>query len=122
MGFEIYILGTQIYTDFRFTFSNNNFGNRAGNTFIYNKILNYTPKGFTQRVNHGEIINFIQIDSMHLSFLVMIAPKVFVATLMIIAYIYLLFDFFGLTFLSGLIILLTVMVMNYFIVQAFRRR
>jgi len=102
-----------------------NFGNRAGyelNCFIYNKILNYAPSGFTQRANHGEIINFIQIDSMRLSFLVAIAPNAFVAPLMIIAYIYLLFDFFGLTFLSGLTILLSFMVMNYFIAKAFRRR
>ena len=102
-----------------------NFGNRAGyelNTFIYNKILNYAPSGFIQRANHGEIINFIQIDSMRLQFLVSIAPNAFVAPLMIIAYIYLLFDFFGLTFISGLIVLLSFMVMNYFIAKEFRRR
>jgi ABC-type multidrug transport system fused ATPase/permease subunit len=121
-------LGTQIIIAFlglHTQMIQSNFGNRAGyelNTFIYNKILNYAPSGFTQRANHGEIINFIQIDSMRLSFLVAIAPNAFVAPLMIIAYIYLLFDFFGLTFLSGLAILLTFMVMNYFIAKAFRRR
>ena len=121
-------LGTQIITAFlglHTQMIQSNFGNRAGyelNTFIYNKILNYAPAGFTQRANHGEIINFIQIDSMRLSFLVMIAPNAFVAPLMIIAYIYLLFDFFGLTFLSGLTILLTFMVMNYIIAKAFRRK
>ena len=121
-------LGTQIITAFlglHTQMIQSNFGNRAGyelNCFIYNKILNYAPSGFTQRANHGEIINFIQIDSMRLSFLVAIAPNAFVAPLMIIAYIYLLFDFFGLTFLSGLTILLTFMVMNYFIAKAFRRR
>ena len=121
-------LGTQIFTAFlglHTQMIQSNFGNRAGyelNTFIYNKILNYAPSGFIQRANHGEIINFIQIDSMRLSFLVAIAPNAFVAPLMIIAYIYLLFDFFGLTFLSGLTILITFMIMNYFIAKAFRRR
>ena len=121
-------LGTQIISAFlnlHTQMIQTNFGNRAGyelNCFIYNKILNYAPSGFTQRANHGEIINFIQIDSMRLSFLVAIAPNAFVAPLMIIAYIYLLFDFFGLTFLSGLTILLSFMVMNYFIAKAFRRR
>ena len=124
----IMFLGTQIITAFlglHTQMVQSNFGNRAGyelNSFIYNKILNYAPSGFTQRANHGEIINFIQIDSMRLSFLVAIAPNAFVAPLMIIAYIYLLFDFFGLTFLSGLTVLLTFMVMNYFIAKAFRRR
>ena len=102
-----------------------NFGNRAGyelNCFIYNKILNYAPSGFIQRANHGEIINFIQIDSMRLSFLVAIAPNAFVAPMMIAAYIYLLFDFFGLTFISGLIVLLSFMISNYFIAKEFRRR
>ena len=95
-------LGTQIISAFlnlHTQMIQTNFGNRAGyelNCFIYNKILNYAPSGFTQRANHGEIINFIQIDSMRLSFLVAIAPNAFVAPLMIIAYIYLLFDFFGL--------------------------
>ena len=121
-------LGTQIITAFlglHTQMVQSNFGNRAGyelNCFIYNKILNYAPSGFIQRANHGEIINFIQIDSMRLSFLVAVAPNAFVAPLMIIAYIYLLFDFFGLTFISGLTILLTFMIMNYFIAKAFRRR
>ena len=124
----IMFLGTQIISAFlglHTQMIQSNFGNRAGyelNCFIYNKILNYAPSGFIQRANHGEIINFIQIDSMRLSFLVAIAPNAFVAPLMIIAYIYLLFDFFGLTFLSGLTILLTFMIMNYFIAKAFRRR
>ena len=102
-----------------------NFGNRAGyelNCFIYNKILNYAPSGFIQRANHGEIINFIQIDSMRLSFLVMLAPNACVAPMMIGAYIYLLFDFFGLTFIAGLIVLLIFLVSNYFIAKEFRKR
>ena len=121
-------LGTQIFSAFLSLHTQmiqTNFGNRAGyelNCFIYHKILNYAPSGFIQRANHGEIINFIQIDSMRLSFLVMMAPNACVAPMMIAAYIYLLFDFFGLTFLSGLIVLLSFMVSNYFIAKEFRKR
>ena len=121
-------LGTQIISSFLSLHTQmiqTNFGNRAGyelNCFIYHKILNYAPSGFTQRANHGEIINFIQIDSMRLMFLVMMAPNACVAPMMIAAYIYLLFDFFGLTFLSGLIVLLAFMVSNYFIAKEFRKR
>ena len=103
----------------------NNFGNKAGyelNCFIYNKILTYAPSGFFQRANEGEIINFIQIDSNRLIFLVMMAPNFFVAPLKIIAYTYLLFDFFGLTFISGLSMLIIFMILNFFISKVFRRR
>ena len=121
-------LGTQIISTFfnlHTQMIQTNFGNRAGyelNCFIYNKILNYAPSGFIQRANHGEIINFVQIDSMRLSFLVSMAPNIFVAPLMIAAYIYLLFDFFGLTFFSGLIVLLSFMISNYFVAKEFRKR
>ena len=121
-------LGTQIiatYLNLHTQMIQTNFGNRAGyelNCFIYNKILNYAPSGFTQRANHGEIINFIQIDSMRLSFLVTMAPNACVAPMMIGAYIYLLFDFFGLTFISGLVVLLSFLIANYFIAKEFRRR
>ena len=121
-------LGTQIFKTFfnlHTQMIQTNFGNRAGyelNCFIYNKILNYAPSGFIQRANHGEIINFIQIDSMRLSFLVSLAPNACVAPMMIGAYIYLLFDFFGLTFISGLVVLLSFMISNYFIAKEFRKR
>ena len=121
-------LGTQIVSAFMNLHTQmiqTNFGNRAGyelNCFVYNKILNYAPSGFIQRANHGEIINFIQIDSMRLSFLVAMAPNALVAPMMIGAYIYLLFDFFGIIFLSGLIVLLSFMVSNYFIAKEFRKR
>ena len=131
--FPLWVLGlsflaTQIFSAFlnlHTQMIQTNFGNRAGyelNCFIYDKILNYAPSGFIQRANHGEIINFIQIDSMRLSFLVSIAPNLFVAPMMIGAYIYLLFDFFGLTFISGLIVLLSFMASNYFIAKEFRKR
>ena len=121
-------LGTQIiiaFLNLHTQMIQNNFGVRAGyelNCFIYNKILNYSPSSFTQRASHGEIVNFIQIDSNRLSYLVVIAPNVFVAPLMIIAYIYLLFDFFGLTFIFGLSVLIIFFGLNYIIGKIFRKR
>ena len=62
-------LGTQIiiaFLNLHTQMIQNNFGVRAGyelNCFIYNKILNYSPSSFTQRASHGEIVNFIQIQS-----------------------------------------------------------
>ena len=121
-------LGTQIiiaFLNLHTQMIQNNFGVRAGyelNCFIYNKILNYSPSSFTQRASHGEIVNFIQIDSNRLSYLVVIAPNAFVAPLMIIAYIYLLFDFFGFTFIFGLTVLIIFFGLNYCIGKVFRRR
>ena len=103
----------------------NNFGNRAGyelNCFIYDKILTYAPSSFCERASHGEIINFLQIDSDKLIFVVMMAPNFFVVPLKIIAYTYLLFDFFGLSFISGLLTLFIFMIINYFICDIYRGR
>ena len=133
MDFPLWILGliflgTQIISSFlnlHTQMIQNNFGVRAGyelNCFIYNKILNYSPSSFTQRASQGEIVNFIQIDSNRLSYLVIIAPNAFVAPLMIIAYIYLLFDFFGLTFIFGLSVLMIFFGLNYCIGKVFRKR
>ena len=49
-----------------------NLGNKIRNQlncFVYYKILNYPSSGFTNDVNEGEIINFIQFDSSHLFFI-----------------------------------------------------
>ena len=133
MDFPLWVLGlmflgTQIISAFlnlHTQMIQNNFGVRAGyelNCFIYNKILNYSPSSFTQRASQGEIVNFIQIDSNRLSYLVIIAPNAFVAPLMIIAYIYLLFDFFGFTFIFGLSVLMIFFGLNYCIGKIFRKR
>ena len=124
----VLFLGTQlipIFLNLHSQMIQTNFGNKAGfelNCFIYDKILIYAPSGFIQRANHGEIINFIQIDSLRLAYLVSLAPNACVIPFMIIAYIYLLFDFFGLTFISGLIVLLSFLASNYFIGKEFGKR
>ena len=121
LGIQITIAFLNLHTQM----IQNNFGVRAGyelNCFIYNKILNYSPSSFTQRASQGEIVNFIQIDSNRLSYLVIIAPNAFVAPLMIMAYIYLLFDFFGFTFIFGLTVLIIFFGLNYCIDKVFRIR
>ena len=102
-----------------------NFGNHAGfelNCFIYNKILNYAPSGFIQRANQGEIINFIQIDSMKLISFASFVPNAFVAPLLIIGYTYLLFSFFGLSFFGGLFVLFLSLITNFMIARSFKKR
>ena len=102
-----------------------NFGNKVGyqlNCFIYSKILNYSSSGFTNEVNQGEIINFIQIDSMRLLFLVCYSPNALMSPFIIITYIYLLFDFFNFTFIFGLIVIIMYIILNYYISKEVRIR
>ena len=84
-------------------------GNRASfelNCFIYKKILQASPSSFTQRASEGEIVNFVQVDSMRLSWMIMTSPNIFINPIQILAYSYLLFDFFSFSFFAGLGILL----------------
>ena len=48
-------------------------GNRASfelNCFIYKKILSASPSSFIQRATEGEIVNFVQVDSTRLSWMI----------------------------------------------------
>ena len=93
-----------------------NLGNKIGNQlncFVYYKILNYPSSGFTNDVNEGEIINFIQFDSSHLFFLFTYSPNAFISPILIITYIYLLFEFFHFTFIFGLIVIVIFFILNY---------
>ena len=90
-------------------------GNRAVfelNCFIYNKILKASPSSFTEKATEGEIVNFIQVDSMKLRSMVMFAPNIFINPIQIIAYSYLLFDFFKFSFFAGLGILILFFFIN----------
>ena len=97
-------------------------GNRASfelNCFIYKKILQACPSSFTQRATEGEIVNFVQVDSMRLSWMIMTSPNIFINPIQILAYGYLLFDFFSYSFFAGLGILLIFFGINYKITQLF---
>ena len=97
-------------------------GNRAAfelNCFIYNKILKASPSSFTQRATEGEIVNFIQVDSMKLSWMIMTSPNIFINPIQIIAYSYLLFEFFSFSFFAGLGILAVFFLINLKITKLF---
>ena len=90
-------------------------GNRASfelNCFIYNKILKASPSSFTQRATEGEIVNFIQVDSMKLCWMIMTSPNIIISPIQIIAYSYLLFQFFKFSFFAGLGILVIFFLVN----------
>ncbi len=97
-------------------------GNRAQfelDCFIYKKILQKCPSSFIQRATEGEIVNFVQVDAMRLSWMIMTSPNIFINPIQILAYSYLLFDFFSFSFFGGLGILLIFFVINLRISKLF---
>ena len=99
-------------------------GNRAGfelDCFIYNKILRACPSSFTQRATEGEIVNFVQVDAMRLSWMIITSPNVFANPIQIIAYSYLLFDFFSFSFFGGLGVMIIFFGINFKISQLFHK-
>ena len=71
------------------------------NSLIYNKILLIGPKSKSQ-FTEGEITNFLQIDSQTLAEMLRWLPMVMLLPLQFVGFIYLLFQYFGATFLFGL--------------------
>ena len=99
------------------------FGTRASfelSCFIYNKLLKISPSSFQQRATQGEILNFIQVDSLKLAWMMNISPYLIICPIKIIAYIYLLFRFFKLSFLAGLFFLIIFFSINLKIFGMFR--
>ena len=67
-------------------------------SFIYNKLIKVSNSTFTNKASQGEIINFIQIDSNKLTWMITESPNIFICPIKIIAYLYLLWEFFGYSF------------------------
>jgi ATP-binding cassette subfamily C (CFTR/MRP) protein 1 len=70
--------------------------------------------------NQGEIINFLQVDSMKISMMMISSPGILVIPFQIIIFIYLLFRFFGISFLFGLITLIIFLSINFYIQNLYR--
>ena len=85
------------------------FGNKAQfqlDCFIYHKILKCSPSSFSQRATEGEIINFVQFDAGKFNWMLIRSPSLLLHPIQIIAYSYLVFEFFGKAFIPGIFIIL----------------
>ena len=89
------------------------------NCLVFQKIVKISPSSFAQRTSKGKIVNFIQNDSMKISDLIKKCPGIIIYPGKIIAYIYLLFDFFGISFLFGLIVFIIMMLINIVIFKQY---
>jgi ATP-binding cassette subfamily C (CFTR/MRP) protein 1 len=90
------------------------------NAFIYEKVLKENPASLMGKSNQGEIINFLQVDSMKISMMMISSPGILVIPFQIIIFIYLLFRFFGISFLFGLITLIIFLSINFYIQNLYR--
>ena len=89
------------------------------NSLIFQKILKVSPSSFSQRTSQGKIINFIQNDSYKISDLIQKCPQIIISPGKIIAYIYLLFNYFGTSFLFGIIAFIIMIIINIIIFQQY---
>ena len=90
---------------------------KAGNmlsALIYDKLLT-SSSIIAGNVSEGQMINYLQVDIDHLGFIFFFAPMTFVVPIQIVLNFYLLFKFFGYTFIFGMMIFLFLFFIAWFI-------
>ena len=90
---------------------------KAGNmlsALIYDKLLT-SSSIIAGNVSEGQMINYLQVDIDHLGFIFFFAPMTFVVPIQLLLNFYLLFKFFGYTFIFGLMIFLFLFFIAWFI-------
>ena len=90
---------------------------KAGNmlsALVYDKLLK-SSSIIAGNLSEGQMINYLQVDIDHLGFIFFFAPMTFVVPIQLILNFYLLFKFFGYTFIFGLMIFLFLFFIAWFI-------
>jgi len=90
-------------------------------SIIFHKLLKVSTSSFIQRATQGEIINFIQVDSEKIEWIIQDAPGLFINPIKIIVYIIMLFNYFGIAFLAGLTTLIILVSINAKIFGAYNK-
>ena len=73
---------------------------------LFEKLLKVSPSSMKERAESGEVTNFMQIDAHRLTFLMMSSPQILTIPTNLIGYSYMLFKFFGFSFIFGIATLL----------------
>lgn len=92
------------------------------NCFIYSKLLIASPSSLKEKSKEGDIINFIQVDSNKLNMTMYLSPGILIIPIKIIVYSFMLFQFFGYSFLLGFGILFIALTVNFFIQKKLQQR
>ena len=78
---------------------------------IFDKILKLSP---SVDMNTGEIYNFVQIDSNKICKLLINLPNIFSIPIILIAYNYLLYQYIGISFIAGVVVMIIFLIINYY--------
>jgi len=100
------------------------FGNRAQfqlSVFIYHKILKCSQSSFIQRASEGQIINFVQFDTGKFNWMLIRSPSLLLHPIQIVAYSYLVYEFFGKAFIPGIFIILVFCYIGYLTSRFFHK-
>ncbi len=83
-------------------------------------MLKEHPASFKGKSNNGEIITLMQIDSQKIANMMTTTPRILIIPFQITTIIYLLFKFFGISFIFGLITMIIFLIINFFMQRKFR--
>ena len=99
-------------------------GFKAGvelNCIIFDKLLVVSPSSRHNKAETGEIVNYVQVDSNQLIRFVTMSPSLITIPISIIAYSFLLFDYLGVAFAFGLVVLIIFLIINYVMQKTFKK-
>ena len=88
---------------------------------LFEKLLKVSPSSMKERAESGEVTNFMQIDAHRLTFLMRSSPEVLTIPTNLIGYCYMLFKFFGFSFVFGIVTLLLFMLINVLFSRKFKK-
>ena len=88
---------------------------------LFEKLIKVSPSSMKERAESGQVTNFMQIDAHRLTFLMRSSPEVLTIPTNLIGYCYMLFKFFGVSFIFGIITLLLFMLINVLFSKKFKK-
>ena len=99
-------------------------GFKAGvelNCIIFDKLLVVSPSSRHNKAETGEIVNYVQVDSNQLIRFVTMSPSLITIPISIFAYSFLLFQYLGIAFAFGLVVLFIFLIINYVMQKTFKK-
>ena len=82
-------------------------------SLIYDKVLKAAQ--YNNNTSEGELVNFVQIDSEKFCEFLTDSPSTLIVPFQLVFYIYLLFKYFGPSFISGFVVLIILLIINAYI-------
>ena len=88
---------------------------------LFEKLLKVSPSSMKERAESGEVTNFMQIDAHRLTFLMRSSPEVLTIPTTLVGYCFMLFKFFGFSFIFGICTLFLFMFINVIFSKKFKK-